>query len=89
MLACERQRGGIDGIREIRPVAGVAGEIEGAAQNQHQRDGGCTEQHEDVAAVVVAKAPKCLKELKHGERVGLFPDAPHQIDKKPNDMIYK
>ena len=55
MFARERQRGGIDRVREICPVAGVAGEIDGAAQNQHQRDGGCPEQHEDVAAVVVAK----------------------------------
>ena len=54
-MAGERQRRGIRRIRELRLVTVEAGEIDGAADHQKQRDAGCSEEDGDVAGFVAPK----------------------------------
>ena len=52
MLPGERQRRGVDGVRKLRLVARVAGDIDRPAHDQQERDRRCTEEDEDVAPLV-------------------------------------
>ena len=56
VLADKRQSGGVDGVREVRLVAGEARDIDRASHEHHQRYRGCREEDEDVPPLVAPQA---------------------------------